>query len=86
MESKVGQHFDLWTMNDIKSVKDEFPAYSIERKVAVEFLKQTEKFLLSSIVNRAIENGITDLYVIDEDFVMEAIKEKIEREKGEQDA
>ena len=60
---------------------DNFSGYRIEKKkIAVEFLRKTEQFLLQSIIQRAREDGVTDLYVINEDFVMDAIREKLERE------
>ena len=77
----VGQHFQFEPLPSMKNGSDGFIGYSFEKKVAVEFVKRTERFLLQSIIKRAQENGITDLYVLNEDFVMEAIREKLEREE-----
>lgn len=81
MESKLGQHFEFEPFPCVKIGENGSIGYSIEHKVAVEFLKSTEQFLLSAIIQRAREAGITDLYVINEDFVMAAIREKLEREE-----
>lgn len=82
MDSKLGQHFELGAgIPLIKIGDDDFSGYRIEQKIAVEFLRKTERFLLQSIIQRAQEDGVTDLYVINEDFVMDAIKEKLEREE-----
>ena len=81
MESKLGQHFEFAPFPCVKIGENGSIGYSIAHKVAVEFLKSTEQFLLSAIIQRAREAGITDLYVINEDFVMAAIREKLEREE-----
>ena len=81
MDSKLGQHFELGGGIPLTKIgDDDFSGYRIEKKVAVEFLRKTERFLLQSIIQWAQENGITDLYVLNEDFVMDAIREKLERE------
>ena len=81
MDSKVGQHFKLGGGIPLTRIgDDDFSGYRIEQKIAVEFLRKTERFLLQSIIQRAQEDGVTDLYVINEDFVMDAIREKLERE------
>ena len=84
MEIELGQHFQFEPLPRMKTGENGFIGYSFEKKVAVEFVKSTERFLLQSIIQRAQENGITDLYVLNEDFVMEAIREKMERD-GEND-
>lgn len=83
MDSKLGQHYQFEPLPSMKTEENGFIGYSFEKKVAVEFVKSTERFLLSAIIQRAMDAGITDLYVINEDFVLAAIREKLERE-GEQ--
>lgn len=80
MEIKLGQHFQFEPLPRMKTGENGFIGYSFEKKVAVEFVKSTERFLLQSIIQRAQDNGITDLYVLNEDFVMDAIREKLEQE------
>lgn len=81
MDSKLVQHFDFGgAIPEMKTGPDSFMGYRLERKIAVEFVRKTQRFLLQSIIQRAKENGITDLYVINEKFVMDAIREKLERE------
>lgn len=84
MDNKLGQRFEFEPLPRMKIGSDGFIGYSFEKKVAVEFVKSTERFLLQSIIQRARENGITDLYVLNEDFVLAAIREKLERD-GEND-
>lgn len=54
--------------------------YNMVMKRAVEFVNSTDRFLTDAIIARARENGITDLYVLDEGFIMAAIREKQEKE------
>jgi hypothetical protein len=46
MESKLGQHFEFEPFPYVKIGENGSIGYSIEHKVAVEFLKSTEQFLL----------------------------------------
>ena len=54
--------------------------YGFTSQAAVAFAKATDKMLLDAIIKKAKENGITDLYVLNEDFILVAIQEKMERE------
>lgn len=53
--------------------------YGFTERAAVAFAKATDETLLDAIIKKAKENGITDLYVLNEDFILEAIREKMER-------
>lgn len=54
--------------------------YNMVMKQAVEFVNSTDRFLMDAIIERVRKNGITDLYVLDEGFIMAAIREKQEKE------
>lgn len=50
------------------------------RKVAAIFADQTDRVLMDAIIREAKANGITELYVLNKDFILSAIREKMERE------
>lgn len=60
------------------SVKD--PGFIVRRNISVRFANMLDNELMTEIVNLARENGITDLFVLDKKFVLDALKEKLERE------
>ena len=54
--------------------------YKMVGKVAAIFADQTDKMLMDAIIQEARANGITELYVLNKDFILSAIREKMERE------
>lgn len=75
-ENKFGVRLDV-TPYDFSSIMEGANSMlSFHEKVAVEFIKQEEQFLISAIIQRARENGITKLWILNEDFIMDAILEK----------
>lgn len=55
--------------------------YEITRKIAAQMIEKIDDEITRCIIDTAKEEGITDLYLIDKNFVISAIREKIEREK-----
>ena len=53
----------------------------IERKVAAIVEDTTEEAIVRAVKEAAMANGVTDLYLLDQKFIMDAIREKKEREK-----
>ena len=43
-------------------------------------VKTTELAIVDAVIKAAEEDGISDLYIMDEKFVLDALREKIERE------
>ena len=60
------------------SVKD--PGFIVRRNISVQVANMLDNEIMTAIVNLAKENGITDLFVLDKKFVLDALKEKMERE------
>lgn len=60
------------------SVED--PGFIVRRNISVQFANMLDNEIMTAIVNLARENGITDLFVLDKKFVLDALKEKLERE------
>lgn len=53
---------------------------------AAETCDMADQAIVDAVVKAAQEAGITQLYLLDRDFVLEAIREKLEREGGADDA
>ena len=51
-----------------------------KRNVSVQFANMLDDKIMDCIIEVAKENGITDLVVFDKNFVVSAIREKMERE------
>lgn len=49
-------------------------------KIAAVVADMTDDAIYEAIINAAKEEGITDLYMMDKKFVLDAIKEKLKRE------
>lgn len=54
--------------------------YKMVGKVAAIFADQTDRVLMDAIIREAKASGITELYVLNKDFIISAIREKMERE------
>ena len=53
--------------------------YSISQKVIAHHVKDIDKFLLNNIRDILVENGFTDVYLLDETFILNALAEHKER-------
>ncbi len=47
---------------------------------AVVLKEDIENYIMDEIIKMCKEHGITDLYVLNRDFILSAIREKMERE------
>ena len=45
-----------------------------------QMVDKTEESLIKAIIESAKEAGITDLYLLDKNFILDAIREKMDRE------
>ena len=77
---KIGQYISLapGTLSMDDSMAGHI--FTLTRKMAVGFAKSTDQALISAITAKAKAEGVTDLYVLDDEFILAAIREKIERE------
>lgn len=74
------KRFELNSIGIEDRLKLDEGIYSFAQKAMAVVAKSTDKMLLDAIMQTAKEKGITDLYVLNEDFIMDAIREKMERE------
>ena len=49
----------------------------------VQVIDMKDKAIVDAIIRTATEEGVGEIVLIDKKFVLEAIKEKLERERGE---
>lgn len=56
--------------------------HRVTMQYAADVLDIQNKVIVDACVKAAKEAGITQLYLLDRDFVMSAIKEKLERDEG----
>lgn len=77
---QVGQHIQLapGTLSVDDSGVGSF--FTMTKKMVVEFAKSTDQALINAIIAKAKAEGVTDLYILDDEFILAAIREKIERE------
>ena len=54
---------------------------SFIRKAAVRMAAAFDDFIASGIIEELKKEGYTDAYLVDKQFVIDAIKEKLERER-----
>lgn len=56
--------------------------YQVEAKVAVQVIDMSEDAIVQAVMSAAQEEGVTDLYLMDRKFVIEALVEKANRERN----
>lgn len=71
-------HFDL-----LRSPLEEQPFRYEAARIAAQVADLTDRAITEAMIAAAQHEGLTDLYLIDRQFLFEAIKEKVEREKNE---
>ena len=69
-------------MEEIKEYTGESPLdhiYSVVRENVVKIVKKTDDYIYSEILKWAKENGYTDIFLIDEDFIKTAFENELKR-------
>lgn len=73
-------YYPMYQFNFPHEIKFEDPGFIARRNISVQVANMLDNEIMTAIVNLARENGITDLFVLDKKFVLDALKEKLERE------
>ena len=79
-DSIMPDYYPMYQFNFPPEMSVEDPGFIARRNISVQFANMLDNELMTGIVNLARENGITDLFVLDKKFVLDALKEKMERE------
>ena len=78
---KIGEHFDIGEPAlQIRTDEDGNTVASAMRKAFVLWKEDVDNYIMDEIIKMCKEHGITDLYVLNRDFILSAIREKMERE------
>ena len=77
--SKYGHYYQLGQVNP--ELLDGCLSYT--SSILAKVTDMANKAIVSAIIETAKECGVTDLFLIDKKFIIEAITEKMERLKGE---
>ena len=82
MEKEVIRYIDmLQQYNALEITKLDRDHMSLIRKAAVRMAAAFDDFIANGIIEELKKEGYTDVYLVDKQFVIDAIKEKHEREK-----
>lgn len=71
--------------NDIIDYNEDYESSLSVNKIVVKIIDTEEKMLVDTMIQFAEENGYTDLYLIDKDFLQSAILNEIQRRKKEKE-
>lgn len=64
----------------------DFDAYTMIQRISAKAVDLQNEVIVAACIEAAKEAGVTDLYLLDKQFVAEAIQEKIEREMEKEDS
>lgn len=82
MNNSLKNRFVHRTLNQAFTAHDVInQTYTVEVKVAAQVIDMAEDVIVQAVMNAAQEAGVTDLYLMDKRFVIEALVEKANREK-----
>ena len=77
----VGEYFDIGDPAlQIRADEDGNTVASATRKAFVLWKEDIDNYIMDEIIQICKKYGITDLYVLNRDFILAAIREKMERE------
>lgn len=78
---KIGEHFDIGEPAlQIRTDEDGNTVASATIQAVVLWKEDIKNHIMDEIIKMCKENGITDLYALNRDFILSAIREKMERE------
>ena len=67
---------------ELENVCEVDEGYKIRKAFAVKMVDMTDKAILETIIEFAKSAGVTDLYLLDKEFVKTALEREIARRKG----
>ena len=77
----MGEYFNIGESSLlVRTDEDGNTVSSATRKALVLWREDLDNYLMSEIIKMAQDNGVTDLYALNKDFILSAIREKLERE------
>lgn len=77
----IGEYFNIGESSLLVRTDEDGNTVAFStRKALVLWREDLDNYLMSEIIKMAQDNGVTDLYVLNKDFILSAIREKLERE------
>ena len=77
----MGEYFNIGESSLlVRTDEDGNTVSSATKKALVLWREDLDNYIMSEIIKMAQDNGVTDLYVLNKDFILSAIREKLERE------
>lgn len=77
----IGEYFDIGNPAlQIRTDEDGNTIASAIGKAFVLWEEDIDHYIMDEIIKMCKEHGITDLYVLNRDFILSAIKDKMEKE------
>lgn len=73
------KHYELCSVDEKLSFTD----CTYTEKIWIKVVENVDKAIIQEIIRVAKQEGITDLYLIDEEFVRTALEREIARRKGD---
>ena len=78
---KLGEYFSIGEPYiGTRTDEHENTVLSAIRKAFTLWEENVDSYIMDEIIKMCKEHGITDLYVLNKDFILSAIREKMERE------
>ena len=74
---EIAKHYELHSIDE----KIDASSCVYKETIAFQFVNMRDKALVQSIIAFAQQEGITDLYLIDSEFVKTALMREVERRK-----
>lgn len=56
------------------------PVFTITKKIVAEVVDTDSQVIVDAVIKCAMENGVNDIWLLDRKFVLDALREKMERD------
>ena len=66
---------------ELENIDEVINGYAIRKNIIAQIADMTDKVILEAIIEFAISTGVTDLYLLDKEFVKTALEREISRRK-----
>jgi hypothetical protein len=69
---------------ELENIDEVINGYEIRKNIVAQIVDMTDKVILETIIEFAKSEGITDLYLLDKEFIKTALVREIARRKGDE--
>lgn len=68
---------------ELENIDEAINGYEIRKNIIAQIVDMTDKVILETIIEFAKSEGVTDLYLLDKEFVKTALEREFARRKGD---